>query len=192
MDTISIPDDIECPYIYLCYKGKLIKIKNTDVSSFTIKDFDCCQLNLLFVSAENLILNTQQNTILTIELCAENKYKFYRLDKTIQNPFDEKSQQLNTWQINEEKLTCIDNEIEVPLNTLIILIDPNSIDFSLQNSTWKQDTNIIDLPKIVIHDIINSTKFEKSCLAFMDIKPFHSQQEIKEILQEKVRRCMII
>src|SRR5437764_544617 len=78
-------------------------------------------------------------------------------------------------------------EIEISLNTLIILLDPDSIEFSLEKAKWKKNSHVIELPKILITKIKDKSKLEKCCLSYMNIKPFHCEQEKKEVQQKSTR-----
>jgi len=97
-----------------------------------------------------------------------------------------------TWDIQESKLKIAKNEMEIPLNTLIILFDPNCVEFCLENVKWKDDNNIIELPRIIIKKIKDTINFEKSCLSFMNIKCLHCEQDKKEIIKDNVKLSMIL
>jgi len=176
---------ISTSYFYFCHNGKIIKLKKD--LSFTIKDYDHPEMNMLFVSSENIMVNSEENTIVSLKLKSDTSYKFYKLTKKLQK-------QTVNWTIKETDLDSRENndEIKIPLNTVIVLIDPNSIDYSLENESWKVGSNVIKLPTIVIKKIKDKDMLDKCCLAFMNIKPFHGEQEKREIFQNNITIRMIV
>lgn len=177
--SIVMPEDFECPSLWICYNGKLTKIKK-DFSSFIIKDFDRSNISILFVSPDNLTSVTEEeNNINNFKIKNDSSYKFFSLEKIV-------NKNENSWIIQENTLS------EIPLNTFIFFIDPDSIDFFLKNVTWNSKGSVVELPKVVINKIVDKSKLTKSCISFMDIKPFHKVQDKKEIVKKNVRISMLL
>ncbi|MDR3645969.1 MAG: hypothetical protein P4L22_00325 [Candidatus Babeliales bacterium] len=180
--------DIE---LCMCYNGDIIKVKRND-NLFMIKDNIKDRINILFTSAENFSVDSQDNTILFFKLDKKHTPKFYKLLKKLKMTKD--STNKFTWEITETDLPAKEDKIFVPLDTLIIPIDPDKIEISFNEVMTKQTSKVINLPTIVIEGqaFCNlEEQMDKSCIAFMNIKPFHAMQNKREVRQDNLKVCLV-
>lgn len=174
----------------MCYNGDIIKIRRND-NLFMIKDSRKDRLNILFTSPENFSIDSQDNTVLFFKLKEGNSYKFFKLLKrNKESNFIKKSD----WDITDANLPISNDKIVVPLNTLIIPIDPSTIDILFEKMISKEGSKIVKLPTIVIEgqnfcDL--EKQINKCCLAFMNLKPFHCKQSKKEVIQDNLKVCLV-
>ncbi len=180
----QIPQD-SC--FYICYNGEIIKIKENE-TSFLIKDYLNDQINILFTDAKNVNFCSEENTVLWLKLSSKKNYKFYQLFKVLKDPKN------IMWEIHEIPLNEIDNKIEIPLNTLIVPLNPDKVKIKLENSCWKRESSLIKLPIIEISGSNLNDQFLKSCLIFMNFKPIHNKQEKRKkvIHHGNTRICLIM
>lgn len=192
LGTIKLPENLSADsYLYLCYKGEVLKVHQHD-TYFIIKDSDNSDINIIFTSPENISFCAEENTIFCLKLSSNYKYKFYKLSKK------EKDNQMLTWEINETKLSKKNknNEIKIPLNTLIVPLDANEVNVYLENNSWKKTGKLIKLPTIIIKELNNKEKIEdqflKCCLSFIDLKPFHAKQDKREINHDNLKISLLV
>jgi len=180
--------DIE---LCMCYNGDIIKVKRND-NLFMIKDSNKKKINILLTSSENFSVDSQDNTILYFKLGRGHSYKFFELLKKLK--MTKNSINKFTWEITETDLPKKDDKIIIPLDTLIIPIDPDKVEITFNEVMTKQGGKVINLPTIVIEgqDFCDlEEQINKCCLAFMNIKPFHAQQVKKEVRQDNLKVCMV-
>jgi len=173
--------------LYMSYNGNIIKVKKND-NLFMVKDCKKNKINILITSPENFSVDSQDNTVLYFKLKKCYSYKFFELlKKTLQaNKF--------SWEIKETELPKKSEKIIVPLNTLVIPIDPNKVNISFEDKISKDGNKVISLPTIIINNecIENlEEQINQSCLAFMNLKPFHTNQEKKEIRQDNLKVFLV-
>lgn len=157
---------------YIYYNGQVIKPLLND-PNFIIKDFQKNRINFLFTSPENITFNAEENTISFFKLGSDHSYKFFEAEKT------RNKESLFTWNIQKKDLP---DEKTIPINTLVIPINPDLVEINLENINWKPESKIIKLPIIKINQ---SDKLEeqlvKGSLVFINLKPFHACPEVKKI-----------
>lgn len=175
----------------MCYNGDIIKVKRND-NLFMIKDSIKDRINILFTSSENFSVDSQDNTILFFKLGQNHSYKFFELLRKLKEKTS--SPRKYIWEIKETELPKKEDKIIVPLDTLIIPIDPSKIEISFNEMTTKENSIVVNLPTIVIEgqnfcDL--EEQINKCCLAFMNIKPFHTKQGKREVKQDNLKVCMV-
>lgn len=77
----------------------------------------------------------------------------------------------------------------VPLNTLIVFIDPQKTDITLIPTQWKARENRIALPKIQLQGEGLEDQLIESCLA-LTVKPFHAQPKKAEL--QCADKCKVV
>lgn len=168
---------------YIYYNGQVIKSLLND-PNFIIKDFHKNRINFLFTSPENITFNSEENTISFFKLDSDHSYKFYEAEKT------RSKENLFTWNIQKKDLT---NEKTIPINTLVIPINPDLVEINLENINWKPESKIIKLPVIKINQ---NDKLEeqliKGSLVFINLKPFHACPEVKKIELDNHTISMVV
>ena len=194
--VVKIPScknaDIE---LCMCYNGDILKIKKND-NLFMIKDSRKDRINILFTSSENFSVDSQDNTILFFKIENKNTYRFFELLKKLKETknITKNTEKKHCWEITESDLPKKEDKVVVPLDTLIIPIDPSKIEISFDEMCSKQGSKIVNLPTIVIEgqnfcDL--EEQINKCCLAFMNIKPFHTKQNKREVRQDNLKVCIV-
>lgn len=180
--------DIE---LCMCYNGDIIKVKRND-NLFMIKDSNKDRINILFTSSENFSVDSQDNTILFFRLGKKHSYKFFELLKKLK--VNANYPKKYGWEVKETDLPQKEDKIIIPLDTLIIPIDPTKIKISFNQMLTKEGSKVLNLPTIVIEgqnfcDI--EEQINKCCLAFMNIKPFHCKQNKREVRQDNLKVSIV-
>ena len=175
----------------LIYGGELISVANGD---FTIKDSLLPQINVLFVDPDFIHFKTADNTVLERSLKTKD-YRFFRFElmqfKADSKAIDKQEDEyISSWIISENKSLTV-----IPINTIIVPINPVLIDIELENVTYKPNNLKVTLPNITIkakpRNILADLMIE-SYLKAISLKPFHAKQKIKSCFNKSTKISMVI
>ena len=174
---------------YIFYDGEQIKLCD---QSFSIKDQSLKNINLLFVDPEKINFDTEDNTVLNVKIETKN-YKFYSLQATRSLIGSEnKTGYTISWKIVEK---TIDSDHKIPLNTIIVPLNPENINIHLQNVTGKASDLVTKLPIIKLTGKDQKTLKDlvlESNLKVIRLKPFYAKQQIKCATQNSMKIALII
>lgn len=198
MGTINFPEEVSKETDFcMGYNGELIEINAKD-PFFITKDSDHQQFYILLTQPENINFKPEKdstNTIQFLKLKKYSLYKFYIMEKIQTYYEDNKKTFLKiSWNIKESDLKK--RNMRIPENTLIIPISPKDVSLEFENIPFKK-SKVIKLPTISIvpqkDDLDLDEIISDSCIRFMNLKPFHSKQEINENQPcSKTKICMIV
>ncbi len=195
MGSIKFPFDIQdATSLCIYYNGNCIPV--TD-AAYIFKERVQSTINILVHDPEHIPtpIATEDNNVVAFRLNQHTSYRFYELKKIAGR--QKELLPTFTWQIKEKRISK-DNpkstSMPIPNNTLMIPLEPSYVE-RLENSSWKSTSNLIKLPTIVIKECdvkkLNN-QLIKSCLACVNLKPFHVQQKKKEIKQDNLMVSMIV
>jgi len=161
---------LEQPRLY--YNGSNLKLDNNNC--FNFESVKLNQVNILIINPENINLTSEDNTIKSLNIKSKSNYKFYTLTY---------SKNSNNW---KEKLINLASS-KIPLNTIIILINPDSINLKFETNLDNNNYKNIKIPKI---NISIDNKYlsnldeiiAKSILGGLDIEAFHSRPKTKNLV----------
>lgn len=185
----------ELPTANFCvlYDGELIEIHD---ACFTIKDVMLGAVNILFVDPEKIKFTTDENNVVLGLSLGTKDYQCYQMSLT-QIPVSSSltngsviNDYVSSWKINEK---AIDDSI--PLNTIIIPLNPNKITIKLDNVTGKPNNLAIKLPEIKLITKCEQTLKElmvEGYLKAIALKPFHAKQRVKSNLKNNTKISMIL
>ena len=145
------------------------------------------KINILITDPKNIEIRTEENNLATLILKDNSSYYFYFISRKFLG-------RECTWEVQNIKAQVFNNVTIIPLNTLIIPISTQFVDKELENKKFKMSTVSLKLPSIIVKgekDKINQ-EILRSCMAFVDFKPFHSKQKTKEVKSDNLTVSMIV
>ncbi len=184
---LSMFPETTCFDVY--YNGQMFKIKGK-TSSFKInlnklKD----SLNVLFVCAEDITFNSDENTIKNLVLKKDKDYKFFKLNKI-------EKDSIIDWQVKKVNLIKKSGKIIIPDDTIIIPLSPSDLKINIENVSYKKNSKVPKLPIIKIESRIKKSELEekmaKSCLFSMNLRPFHKKEELIDVKKSKSKVSIIV
>jgi hypothetical protein len=185
----------ELPATNFCvlYDGELIDLHD---ACFTIKDITLGAVNLLFVDPEKIKFVTEDsNTVLSLNLETKD-YKYYQLEiiqiPAINTPANEPatSDYISSWNICEKTISN-----KIPFNTIVIPLNPSTLEIKLQNVTGKPNNLAIKLPEIKLLSKCGQTLKElmiEGYLKAISLKPFHAKQRVTSNVKNGTKISMIL
>lgn len=181
----EIDSPIKSSKLDLClyFNGSSISIED---GTFIFKS-NTDLVNILITEPENIVIKSEENNLATLTLKNDSKYKFYFFDK-IRNASE------YSWSIRDEKVPVINNDLIIPLNTLIFPLSPDFVDEKFESKKNKVNNFLLKLPTFKLKGDPEKIKQEivKSCLALVDFKPFHSRPKVEEIKSDNLRVKMTL
>jgi hypothetical protein len=179
----------DLPQTDLCllYDGEVVSVKD---GSFSIKDQMLSSLNFIFVDPEQIHFTTEENTVLGLILNTTN-YKCFELSSIqFPTPSSTNNNYSSSWKIFEKKL-----DGKVPFNSIVVPLNPNTVNISLQNAVWKPNNLVIKLPIIKLK-AKDGAKLKdlmvEGYLKAISLKPFHAKQKIKSMVRNAIKVSMIV
>ena len=174
----------------ILYDGEVIDICD---KSFSIKDQMLGSLNIIFVDPERINLSMSDDTMVGLKLGTKN-YLCYELE-AVQAPTPSankngrNSNLVSTWKISEKKLSGA-----IPINSIVVPLNPNNVNITLQNTSWRPSNLEVKLPIIKIEPKDNQAMNDlmlEGYLKCMALKPFHTKQKKQSIVKSAIKISMI-
>lgn len=162
------------------YNGCSVQVKK---SSYIFSAFDDRLVNILITDAKNIIPVEDDNKLITLTLKRNCCYEYYELVKT----FCANKSGCYTWTISKKVFIEdeSDNNLVIPLHTILIPLDVETVNVELENIQWKEKNKKNKLPIIKLSPKDEESDLEeqllRSCLALVDFKSFHGEQKAKKV-----------
>lgn len=171
----------------MLYDGEVVEVMD---DTFSIKDQNLSEINLLVVDPEKIKFGTEENTVLQLSL-ETKEYKYYKLTPTqFLSPSSCRTLSCS-WKITEQSL----NE-QIPFNTLIVPLNPNTVEISINNVVCKQGGLAVKLPSIKLAQKLGQKSLKdliaEAYLKSIRLKPFHTKQKVRSITHNAMKISMIV
>lgn len=179
----------KAPSMKILYKGNMYNIEVDEINQgightaqFQLPEFSSCRE--LFIIVTQDLKRPTENNFTNFKTSAHHKFRLFRLKryKFAQDDKEGKSHLYESWKI--EEYDRHEGEIDLPDNTLIVLVDPQWID-ALQEAPVKNG-ELLQLPRICFIDEMTQKDMEKigNAMEFslVNLTPFHTQPG-KRVLQ---------
>ncbi len=173
---------------WILYDGELIK---TNKQEYTLSDQMLTQLQVIFIDPSQIQFKaSEENTIKKLAY-STNNYLCYQLDLT-QDHNHEPEEFINTWKINNLNLNN-----QIPLNTVIVPINPKLVDIEVENVTWRASNRAIKLPifKLTKKSTQSASLVKiiaESCLKCLNIRPFHAKQRTASVRNKTTQSSIVL
>ena len=182
MGEVKFPSNCKANGFCLYFNGACVSVED---GTYIFKS-PTESINILVIDSDGLDKQLDENNLVTLTLKKGFCYYFYNLNKR---------RDLNgfSWDIRAAYLPVFRQTKIVPLNTLIVPISIDYVDKELENVVFKFGNRSTKLPAVKIKDgKAVPQEIAKSCMAFLDLKPFHSKQKTQEARSDNLKVSMFV